>query len=353
MERLFMKGCEAVAEAAIRAGCRFYAGYPITPQSEIPEYFAKVLPKIGGTFIQGESEIASINMVLGAARSGCRSMTSSSGPGLSLKAETLSFMAGTHVPAVILNAMRGGPAVGSIQPAQSDYFQATKAAGHGGFRMIVLAPATVQEAAELTYKAFDYAERDLNPVLVIIDGSLASIMEPVTLPEAKEPNIEKEWAIKGRSGKARRIISQGDLAATNIEKMNKEAAEMYEKWQANDVMVEEYLLDDAELVLVSYGTSSRICRGAIDELRDERYKVGMIRPITVSPFPYATFDKLDPSRVKNVLAVEMTIPAQMVFDVKVALNGRIPVSSYSRSGGVLVKNDEIKDKVKSLYVRNE
>lgn len=348
MEKRYMRGCEAIAESAIRAGCRFYAGYPITPQTEIPEYFAKHLPKYGGVFIQGESELASISMVTGAASAGARAMTSSSGPGLSLKSETLSHMAGSHIPAVIVNAMRGGPATGSIQGAQSDYFQATKASGHGGFRMIVLAPSNLQEAVDLTYKAFELAERDRNPVLILADGYIASMSEGVELPEFKEISYDDwDWAVRGKgTGQARG--KGGSLDPYAVEKANIELEAMYKNWDKNDVMVEKYLTDDAEIIIAAFGTAARIARGTIDELRQEGYKVGMIRPITVNPFPYKVFEELDPSKVKYVLDVEMTIPAQMVYDVKLGVNGKILVDTYCRSGGVLINNEELKEKIKKL-----
>lgn len=348
MEKRYMIGSEAIAESAIRAGCRFYAGYPITPQTAIPEYFARKLPEYDGVFIQGESELASISMVSGAASAGARAMTSSSGPGLSLKSETLSHMAGTHIPAVIVNAMRGGPATGSIQGSQSDYLQATKASGHGGFRMMVLAPSNLQEAVDLTYKAFELAERDRNPVLILVDGYIATMSEGVELPEFKEVNYDdRDWAVRGKgTGPARG--KEGSLNPYDVEKANIELDLMYKKWDQNDVMVEKYMTDDAEIIIVAYGTAARIAYGSINELRQEGYKVGMIRPITVSPFPYKALEELDPSKVKYVLDVEMAIPAQMVYDVKLGLNGKIPVDTYGRSGGVLINNTELKEKIKKL-----
>lgn len=349
MERAFMKGCEAIAEAAVRGGCRFFAGYPITPQSEIPEYFSHRLPEVGGVFVQGESEIASVNMVFGAAAAGARAMTSSSGPGLSLKSEGISSLAANHVPAVLCNVMRGGPSTGSIQGAQSDYFQATKASGHGGFRMIVYAPSDVQEAVDYTYKAFDIAERDRNPVLILADGYIGAMMEPVTLPDFKEVDYNKcDWALRGRGDGPRHIISQGSLEPRCVEQYNMDMEAKYNAWQENDVEVEEYFVDDAEVIVAAFGTAARLSRGVIDEMREEGYKVGLIRPITVNPFPYKSFEKLDPAKIKAVLDVEMTIPAQMIFDVKVGLNGKIPTETYGRSGGMLVKHDELKARLVKL-----
>ena len=344
--KVMMKGCYAIAEAAVRAGCRFFAGYPITPQNEIPEYFSQRLPEVGGVFVQGESELASISMVTGAAAAGARAMTSSSGPGLSLKSEGISGLCANHVPAVICNAMRGGPGTGSIQGAQSDYFQATKGGGHGGYRMIVFAPSTIQEAVDCTYKAFDYADRDLNPVLILVDGYVASMSEPVELPKMIDYDINsRAYAVKGNDrGRGKRvIISQGTLNAEDIETYNRNMARMHERWQKEDVQVEEYRTADAELIIVAYGTAARIARDSVDTMRERGVKVGMIRPITVSPFPYETLEKLDPAQVKKVLVVEMTIPPQMAFDVKIGLNGKIPIECYGRSGGMLVDNDEIEE----------
>lgn len=348
MERKLMKGCEAIAESAVRAGCRFFSGYPITPQNEIPEYFARRMPEVGGVFVQGESELASINMVAGAGMAGALAMTSSSGPGISLKSEGMSQMAAAGIPAVICNAMRGGPGTGSITHAQSDYFQATKASGHGGFQMIVLAPSTVQEASDMTVKAFELSQRDRHPVLLLVDGLIAAVTEPVTLPEFKEVNIDKEWAIKGKGRGRRKLCSHGDPSPEAIERRNLELAELYASWK-KDVMAEEYRTGDADFIIAAYGTSARISRGAVDVLREKGRRVGMIRPITVNPFPYEAFGRFDPQTVKRILAVEMTIPAQMAYDVRLAVNGRIPVDTYGRSGGMLVVQEEIIEKVEKLY----
>lgn len=348
--KVMMKGCHAIAEAAVRAGCRFFAGYPITPQSEIPEYFSQRLPEVGGVFVQGESELASIAMVTGAAAAGARAMTSSSGPGLSLKSEGISGLCSIHVPAVICNAMRGGPGTGSIQGAQSDYFQATKAGGHGGFRMMVFAPSTVQEAVDCTYKAFDYADRDRNPVLILIDGYIASMSEPVQLPEMRDYDMDaKSWAVQGNDTGTRRIVTQGTLNAEDVERYNISMAEMHQRWAENDVQVEEYRIEDAEIVVAAYGTAARIARESVDTLRAEGIKVGMIRPVTVNPFPYKSFARLNPQRVRHVLAVEMTIPPQMAYDVKLGLDGRIPMSCYGRSGGILVQNEEMEKILRKIH----
>ncbi len=340
MEKKFMKGCEAIAEAAVRAGCRFFAGYPITPQNEIPEYFARRLPEVGGQFIQGESEIASVNMVYGAAQTGTRAMTSSSSCGISLKSEGISFCASARIPMVYCNVQRGGPGIGAIQPAQQDYLQATKASGNGWFRMMVFAPSTVQEAADMTYAAFDYAQRDRNPVLILADGVLGTIMEPVVLPEMKSEEELAElkrqcssWALAGHRREEKKLILPGGWAGQ--EERCRANAAMYETWE-KDVQVEEYLLEDAEYVLTAYGTSARVARSSIRKLREEGWKVGMIRPKTVSPFPYQAFDRLDYSKVKGILDVEMSIPAQLLYDVELAVSGRCRVDTCLRSGGEII-----------------
>ena len=311
MARVLMKGCEAIAEAAVRAGCRFFAGYPITPQNEIPEYFSRRLPEVGGTFVQGESEVASVNMVYGAASAGTRSMTSSSSPGIALKSEGISYCAAARIPMVYANISRGGPGVGAIQPAQQDYFQATKASGNGGFEMMVLAPATVQEAVDLTYAAFDYADRDRNPVLILADGVIGTMMEPVELPEMKSDEevaaikeSKKSWACIGHKldYANRAWIQPGHWITDDMQKANEEAEEMYKSWE-KDIMVEEYMVEDAEVVIAAYGISGRIGRSVVDILRKEGKKVGLIRPITVHPFPYKSFDKIDYSKCKGILDV--------------------------------------------------
>ncbi len=356
MARKFMKGCEAIAEAAVRAGCRFFAGYPITPQNEIPEYFARRLPEVGGTFVQGESEVASVNMVYGAASAGTRSMTSSSSPGIALKSEGISYCAAARIPMVYANIARGGPGVGSIQPAQMDYLQATKASGNGGFEMLVLAPATVQEAVDLTYKAFDYADRDRNPVLLLADGVIGTMMEPVELPDMKTDEevaaikeSKKSWAFIGHKldYANRAWIQPGQWSTEKMQEVNEEAQELYKSWE-KDIMVEEYMLDDAEIVIASYGISARISKSVIDILRKEGIKVGMIRPITVHPFPYNTFDKIDYSKVKAVLDVEMSIPAQFIQDVEKGVKGRCPIETCLCSGGNIIKRSAVIEAVRKI-----
>lgn len=356
MARVLMKGCEAIAEAAVRAGCRFFAGYPITPQNEIPEYFARRLPEVGGNFVQGESEVASVNMVYGAAAAGARAMTSSSSPGIALKSEGISYCAAARMPIVYANISRGGPGVGAIQPAQQDYFQATKASGNGGFRMMVLAPATVQEAVDLTYAAFDYADRDMNPVLILADGVIGTMMEPVELPEMKSDDevaaikeSKKDWACIGHKldYANRSWIQPGQWDTKKMQQWNENAAEMYASWE-KDVMVEEYQIEDAELVMTAYGISARICKSVVDILRKEGYKVGLIRPITVSPFPYASYDKIDYSVCKAILDVEMSIPAQFIEDVTMGVKDRCPIETCLCSGGNIMSREAVIEAVKKI-----
>ena len=349
-EKRFMKGNEAIAEAAVRAGCRFFAGYPITPQNEIPEYLSWRLPEVGGDFVQGESEIASINMVYGASAMGTRAMTSSSSPGISLKAEGISYLAAAMLPALIINVSRGGPGLGSIQPAQSDYLQATKALGHGGFHTLVFAPNTVQEAVDIVYESWEYAERDRNPVFVLLDGCLGNIMEEVDLPEMKEikPEDLPEWCLSRRNGRD----WQGNITPIYtepiLEGLNMMAGEMYKQWEEEDVRVEEFMLDDAEYVVVAYGMASRVAKEAVIKLREKGHKLGLIRPITLYPFPKKSIKNLDYSRVKGIFDIEMTIPAQMRDDIELQVMERCPVYEYGRSGGCLLDDDGVYEAIKEV-----
>lgn len=355
MEKRFMKGCEAIAEAAVRGGCRFFAGYPITPQNEIPEYLSWRLPEVGGAFVQGESEVASINMVYGAAATGTRALTSSSGPGISLKAEGISYIASAQLPAVIVNISRGGPGLGSIQPAQSDYLQATKALGHGGFRAMVFAPATLQEAVDLTYNAWDYAERYRNPVLILMDGCLGAIMEEVELPEMKELSYEntEDWCLARVGGREDSHMITPILPEPALELLNKGKAMQYKMWEMLDTKVEEFMLDDAEYVVVAYGIAARVAKEAILRLRDEGHKVGMVRPITLYPFPKASLNNLDYSRVKGVIDIEMTIPAQMREDIELQVKDRCPVHEYGRSGGMLLDDEGVYEAIAEIVKGGE
>lgn len=359
MARVLMKGCEAIAEAAVRAGCRFFAGYPITPQNEIPEYFARRLPEVGGSFVQGESEVASINMVYGAASVGARSMTSSSSPGIALKSEGISYCAAARIPMVYANISRGGPGAGAIQPAQQDYFQATKASGNGGFEMIVLAPATVQEAVDLTCKAFELADRDRNPVLILADGVIGTMMEPVELPEmmsdeeiAAIRESKKKWACIGHplDYAHRAWIQPGQWDTNKMQAVNEEALRLYNSWE-KDVMVEEYCTEDAEVVITAYGISGRIAKSVVEMMRAEGKKVGLIRPITVHPFPKASFEKLDYGTCRAILDVEMSIPAQLAEDVDHAVRGRCPIETCLCSGGNIMSREAVVEAVEKLLNR--
>ncbi len=350
MEKRFMKGNEAIAEAAVRAGCRFFAGYPITPQNEIPEYLSWRLPELGGAFVQGESEVASINMVYGAAAMGVRAMTSSSGPGISLKAEGISYLSSTKLPALIVNISRGGPGLGSIQPAQSDYLQATKAMGHGGFRLMVFAPATLQEAVDITYRSFDFAERDRNPVLILMDGCLGAIMEEVELPEMREHNDAgtSKWNLARGAEKRNARALTPILPELLLEAENKARGAQCRQWEQNDVQVEEFLLEDAQWVIVAYGIAARVAKEAVITLREQGEKVGMIRPITLYPFPKQSFQKLDYTRVKALIDIEMTIPAQMRDDIALEVRERAPIHEYGRSGGLLLDDEGVLTAIQSV-----
>lgn len=352
-ERVFMKGCEAIAEAATRAGCRFFAGYPITPQNEIPEYFARRMPEVNGEFVQGESEVASVNMLYGAASTGTRSMSSSSSTGISLYSEGVSYSASARLPIVYVNVGRGGPGIGAIQPAQQDYMQATKASGNGGFQMLVLAPDSVQECVDMVYNAFDLAERDQNPVLILTDGVVGTMMEPVTLPPMKS---DEEIAKLKDNFKYRAIIGHplGEAAfcrpgsvGTGQEAVNIEADKLYKTWD-KDIEFEEYETEDAEIIIAAYGIAARISRVVVRELRKEGVKIGMIRPIKIWPFPYDAFRNLDFNRVKGILNVEMSIPAQMRWDVDHAVNGRCHIKECLRSGGQLLTNDQVMKAAREL-----
>lgn len=349
MEKQLMKGNEAIAESAIAAGCKLFFGYPITPQNQIPEYMSKRLPKIGGCFLQAESEVAAINMVYGASGAGARCMTSSSSPGISLKQEGISYIAGAELPAVIVNIVRGGPGLGGIQPAQSDYFQATKGGGHGDYHLIVLAPGSVQEAADLTYLAFDLADQYRTPVMVMGDGMIGQMMEPVVLPQPKtEAAAPKTWATTGYNGKdrERNIVNSLYIEPSVLEQVNMRLQKRYQVIKENEVRCEEYMMEDAEYMIAAYGTTARIAKKAISELRKQGIKVGLVRPITLWPFPEKIFQKYT-DRVKAVLTVEMSC-GQMVEDVRLAINGKIPVTFFGRTGGMIPTWKEMAAEIQKL-----
>ena len=339
-ERILMKGNEAIAEAAIRAGCRHYFGYPITPQTEIAAYMAKKMPKIGGVFLQAESEIASINMVYGAAATGSRVMTSSSSPGISLKAEGLSYIAASDVPTLVVNVQRGGPGLGGIQPSQSDYFQATKGGGHGDYRMIVLAPASVQEMASLTIKGFDLADKYRMVSMILADGTIGQMMEPISFEDAEIASYEKPWALTGTECKRKHnIVNSLYLKADELERMNFERFEKYKVVEENEAMWEEYMMEDAEICVVAFGIASRVAKNAVAEARRQGIKVGLIRPITLWPFPTAAL-RAAADKVKSFISVELSM-GQMIEDVRLATECKRPVSLCNRVGGMILTPEEV------------
>lgn len=339
-DKVLMKGNEAIAEAAIIAGCRHYFGYPITPQTEVAAYMAKRMPKIGGTFLQAESEIAAINMVYGVSSTGKRVMTSSSSPGISLKGEGLSYLAGADLPALVVNVQRGGPGLGGIQPSQSDYFQATKGGAHGDFHMIVLAPASIQEMAELTVKGFDLADKYRMTAMILADGTMGQMMEPVSLDFKVEPAVEKPWATTGTQMKREHnIVNSLFLKPEQLEKTNFERFERYEIIKQNEVMYEEYLMDDAEICIVAFGIAARVSKNAINEARKQGIKVGMIRPITLWPFPEEVLRKAS-SKIDKFITVELSM-GQMIEDVKLAVGSQKEVTLCNRTGGMIPSPEQV------------
>ena len=340
-DKVLMKGNEAIAEAAIHAGCRHYFGYPITPQTEIAAYLAKKMPKIGGTFLQAESEIAAINMVYGVASAGYRVMTSSSSPGIALKSEGLSYLAGADLPALVVNVQRGGPGLGGIQPSQCDYFQATKAGGHGDFRMIVLAPASVQEMAELTVKGFELADTYRMTAMILADGTMGQMMEPVALDDlVVKPAPEKPWATTGtKMQRAHNITNSLSLIPEELEKFNFARYERYRTIEENEVMYEEYMMDDAEICVVAFGIAARVSKNAINEARKEGIKVGMIRPITLWPFPQEVFRRAA-DKVNSLISVELSM-GQMIEDVRLATECKKPITLCNRAGGMIPSPDQV------------
>ena len=346
-EKSLMKGNEAIAEAAILAGCRHYFGYPITPQTEVAAYMSKKMPKIGGTFLQAESEIAAINMVYGVSSTGKRVMTSSSSPGISLKGEGLSYLAGADLPALVVNVQRGGPGLGGIQPSQSDYFQATRGAGHGDFHMIVLAPSSVQEMAQLTVKGFELADQYRMTAMILADGTMGQMMEPVSLDfEVKKPP-EKPWATTGtKMARKHNIVNSLFLAPEALEQYNFSRYERYRYIEENETMYEEYRMEDAEICIAAFGIAARVSKNAINEARKEGIKVGLIRPITLWPFPKAPFRKAA-EKVKAMISVELSM-GQMIEDVRLASECKVPVTLCNRVGGMIPSPDQILQAIKDV-----
>ncbi len=348
MTKVLMKGNEAVGAAAIKAGCKYFFGYPITPQNEIPEYMSREMPKAGGVYLQAESEIAAINMVYGAAGAGGRVMTTSSSPGISLKQEGISYLAGAELPCVIVNMMRGGPGLGSIQPGQADYFQATRGGGNGDYRHIVYAPASIQETVDLIMESFDVADYYRIPVMILGDGMIGQMMEAV---EFKEPNKkdlpEKDWITTGTKEKREpNIVNSLYLDPEELELSNIRLEKKHNKIIENEKRVEIIDVEDADVVCVAYGTTSRIVKNAIDDLKSEGIKVGLIRPITLWPFPEEAFDKINKD-CRGLLTVEMSM-GQMIDDVKISSNGRWPVHFTGRSGGMVPTPSAVIDKIKEI-----
>lgn len=346
-EKILMKGNEALAQAAIQAGCKHFFGYPITPQTEVAAFMAKRMPKIGGTYLQAESEIAAINMVLGAASAGVRAMTSSSSPGISLKSEGISYIAGSDLPCLIVNVQRGGPGLGGIQPSQSDYWQATKATGHGDFQIIVLAPSTVQEMATCVFKAFDLADKYRMPAMLLADGMLGQMMEPVSIPEEKPAAIEKPWATNGhKNQRPHNIINSLYLKPAELEAKNVERFKRYEVIKEKEQVAECLYTEDAELIVVAYGASSRISRSAVMAAREKGIKAGLIRPVTLWPFPKKALTEAAKT-AKAFLAVEMSM-GQMVDDVRLAIECSRPVHFYGRTGGVIPSPAEVLAQIETI-----
>jgi 2-oxoglutarate ferredoxin oxidoreductase subunit alpha len=343
-----MKGNEALAEAAILAGCKHFFGYPITPQTELAAYMAKKMPKIGGIYLQAESEVAAINMVLGASSAGVRVMTSSSSPGVSLKSEGISYLIGSDLPALIVNVQRGGPGLGGIQPGQADYYQATRGVGHGDAHLIVFAPSTVQEMVDLVFKAFELGDKYRMPAMILADGMLGQMMEPVELPDAADvAPAPKSWATDGHGGKRKKNITNSlYLDPYLLEKTIHERQSRYDELKSNYQMAEEVYTEDADVIVVAYGASARVSRSAVVQARADGIKAGLLRPISLWPFPTAALQRLS-GTAKAFLTVEMSM-GQMVDDVRLAVNGKKPVEFFGRTGGVIPTPAEVLAEIKKL-----
>jgi len=348
MTKVLMKGNEAVGAAAIKAGCKYFFGYPITPQNEVPEYMSRELPKVGGVFLQAESEVAAINMVYGASGAGGRVMTSSSSPGISLKQEGISYIAGAELPCVIVNMMRGGPGLGSIQPGQADYFQATRGGGNGDYRHVVYAPASIQETVDLMMEAFDVADLYRIPVMVLGDGMIGQMMEAVEFKEPKKRELpEKDWITTGtKEEKKPNIINSLYLEPDELQEHNIRLEKKHDLITKNEIKYEEINIEDADVVCVAYGTTSRIVKNAIEDCEKEGLKVGLIRPITLWPFPEEAFDKINKD-CKGLLTVEMSM-GQMIDDVKISSKGRWPVHFEGKSGGMVPTPAQVVNKIKEI-----
>ena len=348
MAKKLMKGSEAIAEAAIQAGCRYFFGYPITPQNEVPEYMSRRMPQVDGCFLQAESEVAAINMVYGAAGAGARVMTSSSSPGISLKQEGISYIACAELPCVVVNIVRTGPGLGGIQPSQGDYFQATKGGGHGDYHLVVLAPSSIQEAADMVMEAFDIADMYRNPVMILGDGMIGQMMEPVEFHQPPKREIpEKTWAATGWDGtQERALINSLYIEPEVMQVVSDRLQKRNELIKQNETRVEEYKMEDAEYCIAAYGTTARVAKSAVNKAREMGIKAGIIRPKTVWPFPSEAFCKAA-DQVKGFLTVEMSA-GQMVEDVRLAVNGKKPVEFYGVMGGFLPTPNAILEKLIQL-----
>ncbi len=346
-KRILTKGNEALSMGAIKAGCLYYFGYPITPQNEVPEYMSRVLPELGGEYVQAESELAAINMVMGASALGVRSMTSSSSPGISLMQECLSYMAGQELPAVVVNVVRCGPGLGGIAASQSDYFQAVKGGGHGDYRLIVLAPSSVQEMYDHTLLSFHLADRYRNPVLVLADAVLGQMQEPIVERDEVPPEPRKPWALTGAKERPMRYLKSLYLEEGELEAHNKVLQQKYREIEKHEVRFEEFMTDDAELVVAAFGTSARIAKTAVNMARDKGMKAGLFRPVTVYPFPENQLRSLS-GKVKNFLVVEMN-SGQMVEDVKLSVAGDTSVQFYGRPGGGMPTPGEVLVEIEKRY----
>jgi 2-oxoglutarate ferredoxin oxidoreductase subunit alpha len=347
LKKILMKGNEVIAEAAVQAGCRFYAGYPITPQNEIPEYMSWRMPEVGGTFIQAESELAAINMVYGAAAAGVRAMTSSSSPGISLKQETLSYLAGAELPAVIVNMQRGGPGLGNISGSQGDYFQSVKGGGHGDYKLMVYAPAGLQELWDLTMLAFDKADEYRNPVMILGDGVIGQMMEPFYPKPYRQPDLpEKNWVLDGCRGREPRVIKSLYMGDGELEMRNALLQEKYTLMRRKEVKFEQHYPEDSECIIVAFGIVARIALASIMRLRREGHKVGLFRPISLYPFPQEELLLLSEEN-RRFLVIEMNA-GQMVEDVRLAINGRSPVFFYGRPGGAIITPEDIETKIQQV-----
>lgn len=348
--KILITGNEAIARAAIDAGCRFYAGYPITPQNELIAYMANHMEKSGGVFIQAEAEVAAINMVFGASAAGARAMTSSSSPGISLKQEGISYIAGAELPAVIVNIVRGGPGLGNIAPAQSDYFQATRSGGHGDYHCIVLAPSSAQECYDLTGLAFNLADKYRTPAIILGDGLLGQMMEPIVLAKRQAPSAKRQnkpWALTGCKGRKANVVKSFYLKEGDLEGFNLKLQKKYKQIQSKEGRWEELCMDDAKVALVAYGSMARIAKSAVRVLRSKGKKAGLIRPITLWPFPKQAFTGLR-AKGPQFLVIEMSY-GQMLEDVRLAVNGRRKVEFMGRSGGGVPSEEDIINKVNRIY----